>query len=59
MEMETDTNTDVREAGKAGSWYTNNVEDLTEQIDDFFAKVPETLDDSSIPIPGARIIIAP
>lgn len=59
MEMETDTNTDVREAGKAGSWYTNRVKDLAEQISGFFANVPETIDDFSLPIPGARIIIAP
>lgn len=59
--METKTNTDpnTRRAGKAGSWYTDVVEDLAPQIDGFFAKVPETIDGSSLPIPGARIIIAP
>lgn len=57
--MATETNTDIREAGKAGSWYTNKVKDLAEQISGFFADVPETVDDFSLPIPGARIIIAP
>ncbi|KAL7927187.1 MEMO1 family [Trichoderma austrokoningii] len=55
----TDPFPDTRPAGKAGGWYTDIVVDLADQISGFFAKVPETIDDSSLPIPGARIIIAP
>lgn len=57
--METKTDTNTRPATKAGSWYTDDLEDLDAEINGFFAKVPETVDESSLPIPGARIIIAP
>ena len=50
---------DTRPASKAGSWYEKNPTILADVLDDYLAKVPETVDDSSLPIPGARIIIAP
>lgn len=59
METETDMNVDTRPAGKAGSWYEGDLDKLVPQLNGFFAKVPETVDGSSLPIPGARIIIAP
>lgn len=50
---------DTRLAKKAGSWYQAAEDDLMRDINKFLAKVPETVDDSPLPIPGARIIIAP
>lgn len=50
---------ETRLAKKAGSWYKTVEDGLMRDIDKFLAKVPETVDDSQLPIPGARIIIAP
>ncbi|KAK0757681.1 hypothetical protein N5P37_009695 [Trichoderma harzianum] len=50
---------ETRPASKAGSWYTGKPKDLEEELDEYLAEVPETVDGSSLPIPGARIIIAP
>ncbi|KND91193.1 Protein MEMO1 [Tolypocladium ophioglossoides CBS 100239] len=49
----------TRPAGKAGSWYTGHVAALERQLNGFLALVPETINDSPLPIPGARVIIAP
>ncbi|KAK0648849.1 MEMO1 family [Cercophora newfieldiana] len=49
----------TREASHAGSWYEGDPSKLSRQLDEFLARVPETLDNSSLPIPGARVIIAP
>jgi hypothetical protein len=49
----------TREASHAGSWYEEDPSELSQQLDEFLARVPETLDNSSLPIPGARVIIAP
>ena len=50
----------TRQASHAGSWYTQQETTLSQQLDDWLAKVPETIQDvGSIPRPGARIIIAP
>lgn len=49
----------TRPAGKAGSWYTGKAKDLEDQLSEFVARVPETINESSLPIPGARVIIAP
>ncbi|PKK48794.1 hypothetical protein CI102_6678, partial [Trichoderma harzianum] len=49
----------TRPAAKAGSWYEDVVEKLETDLNTFLATVPETVDGSSLPIPGARIIIAP
>ncbi|KAH6608941.1 hypothetical protein Trco_002287 [Trichoderma cornu-damae] len=50
---------DTRPASKAGSWYEGVPKTLAGDIDGYLAKVPATIDDSPLPIPGARIIIAP
>jgi len=49
----------TREASHAGSWYEDDPSELSRQLDEFLGRVPETLDESSLPIPGARVIIAP
>ncbi|KAL2018756.1 hypothetical protein VTK56DRAFT_462 [Thermocarpiscus australiensis] len=49
----------TREASHAGSWYEDDADELSSQLDEFLNRVPETLDDKSLPIPGARVIIAP
>ncbi|KAK4124240.1 UPF0103-domain-containing protein [Parathielavia appendiculata] len=49
----------TREASHAGSWYEGDPEELSSQLDEFLDRVPATLDDSSLPIPGARVVIAP
>ncbi|KAL7961136.1 MEMO1 family [Trichoderma compactum] len=50
---------DTRPASKAGSWYEKNPATLAGVLDDYLATVPKSVDDSSLPIQGARIIIAP
>ncbi|KAK1753443.1 MEMO1 family [Echria macrotheca] len=49
----------TREASHAGSWYEDDPVELSKQLDDFLGRVPEALDDNGLPIPGARVIIAP
>ena len=49
----------TRETGKAGSWYVASPEALSAELDGYLSEVPDTIDGSSLPIPGARIIIAP
>ncbi|KAJ4291481.1 hypothetical protein N0V88_006078 [Collariella sp. IMI 366227] len=49
----------TREASHAGSWYEDNPDELSSQLDEFLNQVPATLDDDSLPVPGARVIIAP
>lgn len=53
------TNMSVRNAGKAGSWYVASPDELGSGLDEYLSDVPGTIDGSSLPIPGARIIIAP
>jgi len=53
------TNMGTREASHAGSWYENDPAGLSQQLDDFLGCVPDILDNSSLPIPSARVIIAP
>ncbi|KAI0021147.1 MEMO1 family [Xylariomycetidae sp. FL0641] len=48
-----------RDASHAHSWYDGDEHSLSAQLDDFLAKVPNTINDSSLPVPGARVIIAP
>ncbi|KAJ5174949.1 UPF0103/Mediator of ErbB2-driven cell motility (Memo-related) [Penicillium canariense] len=49
-----------RQASHAGSWYSDNPRALTRQLDDWLAEVPESMDQvGSLPVPGARVIIAP
>jgi predicted class III extradiol MEMO1 family dioxygenase len=49
----------TREASHAGSWYEGDAEELSSQLDEFLNRVPTTLDGSNLPVPGARVIIAP
>ncbi|KAL6877062.1 MEMO1 family [Trichoderma novae-zelandiae] len=50
---------ETRPASKAGSWYKRLPKDLMEDLNERLAKVPNSVDGSSLPIPGARMIIAP
>lgn len=49
----------TRPPAKAGSWYVGQPDELEEELDEYLANVPEQVDGSSLPIPGARVIIAP
>lgn len=49
----------TREASHAGSWYESDAEELSSQLDGFLDLVPASFDGSNLPIPGARVIIAP
>ncbi|WYZ44029.1 hypothetical protein EsH8_VII_000465 [Colletotrichum jinshuiense] len=50
---------DTRRPGKAGSWYAADPKVLREQLEDFLGKVPDQIDGTGLPVPGARVIIAP
>ncbi|RMJ10809.1 hypothetical protein CDV36_009549 [Fusarium kuroshium] len=49
----------TRPAGKAGSWYEDDPETLKKQLKGFLAAAPDSIDGATLPVPGARIIIAP
>lgn len=49
----------TRKAGKAGSWYVASPDELNSELDDYLSKVPGAIDGASLPISGARIVIAP
>ncbi|GAP85445.1 putative duf52 domain-containing protein [Rosellinia necatrix] len=49
----------IREAAKAGSWYEEDPEILSDQLDGFLSDVPASVNDAALPISGARVIIAP
>ncbi|KAJ4271365.1 hypothetical protein NW762_000067 [Fusarium torreyae] len=49
----------TRPAAKAGSWYKDESQLLLRELQNYLAAVPESLDGASLPIPGARVIIAP
>ncbi len=49
----------TRKASHAGSWYTADAERLSSQLDGWLEAVPDTTNESSLPIPGARVVIAP
>jgi hypothetical protein len=40
-------------------WYPGDPEVLGERIDDYLSRVPDAIEGRSVPIPGARIVIAP
>ena len=49
-----------RDASHAGSWYSDSARTLTRQLDQWLAQVPDEIDGiGQLPVPGARIIIAP
>lgn len=50
----------AREASHAGSWYSDDEETLTRQLDHWLSRVPDEIEGvGNLPVPGARIIIAP
>ncbi|KAI9038532.1 protein MEMO1 [Aspergillus affinis] len=50
----------TREATHAGSWYSGSQSTLARQLDQWLAQAPGELENiGSLPVPGARIIIAP
>lgn len=49
----------TREATHAGSWYDSRPSVLSGALDEWLEKVPTTVDGKELPIPKARVIIAP
>lgn len=49
----------TREATHAGSWYEDDADVLSRQLDGWLEDVPNTIGDKELPIPKARVIIAP
>lgn len=49
----------TREATHANSWYDGNPGTLSGQLDGWLADVPSTINGSEVPIPHARVVIAP
>ncbi|RGP60655.1 hypothetical protein FLONG3_10786 [Fusarium longipes] len=49
----------VRPAAKAGTWYNDDAAKLETQLINYMAAVPESFDGVALPVPGARIVIAP
>lgn len=51
---------DVRPAGKArDGWYQSNGAKLSAELDENLELVPERIDDHSLPLSGARVVISP
>lgn len=49
----------TREPGKADSWYEGDPNVLSDQLDGFLSDVPNSINNTTPPIPGAKVIIAP
>ncbi|KAH6724740.1 MEMO1 family [Leptodontidium sp. MPI-SDFR-AT-0119] len=49
----------TRAASHAGSWYSSRGTTLSNELDQWLAQVPDSIDGTQLPVPGARIIIAP
>ncbi|KAM0546990.1 hypothetical protein ACHAPJ_010533 [Fusarium lateritium] len=49
----------TRPAQKAGTWYEEDPRVLRQQLEGYLAAVPGSIDGVSVPISGARIVIAP
>jgi predicted class III extradiol MEMO1 family dioxygenase len=49
----------TRAASHAGSWYKSHRSTLARELEEYLAAVPAALDQQPLPIPKARIIIAP
>ena len=49
----------TREASHADSWYEGDPSSLSQQLDSFLDNVPSSIDNSGLPIPGAKVVIAP
>ncbi|KAI1334063.1 UPF0103-domain-containing protein [Xylariaceae sp. FL0016] len=49
----------VRDASHAHSWYDGDSVSLSRQLDSFLDAVPTSINNSSLPISGAKLVIAP
>ncbi|KFZ10439.1 hypothetical protein V501_05197 [Pseudogymnoascus sp. VKM F-4519 (FW-2642)] len=49
----------TRAASHAGSWYSSAPATLSSELDGWLAQVPDSIDGNKLPVPGARVIIAP
>ncbi|KFY09145.1 hypothetical protein V492_05581 [Pseudogymnoascus sp. VKM F-4246] len=50
----------TRAASHAGSWYSSAPATLSNELDGWLAQVPDSIDGrNKLPVPGARVIIAP
>lgn len=51
----------TRPAGKAGSWYLADPQRLNARLDEYLALVPQSATQQQVPlpVPGARLVIAP
>ncbi|KAF4470776.1 hypothetical protein FALBO_2328 [Fusarium albosuccineum] len=49
----------TRPAKKAGLWYNGDPKVLKQELQEYLAAVPESVDEVPVPIPGARVVIAP
>ncbi|KAI1871943.1 uncharacterized protein JN550_004146 [Neoarthrinium moseri] len=49
----------TREASHADSWYVGDPGQLNKELDGYLATVPSSINESSLPIPGAKVVIAP
>ncbi|XXH05478.1 hypothetical protein Hte_011907 [Hypoxylon texense] len=49
----------TREASHAYSWYDGDPDALSSQLDGFLNDVPDSINGSGLPIPGAKVVIAP
>lgn len=51
---------DAREDSHAGSWYSDDKSTLSYQLDHWLQEVPDEIEGiGQLPVPGARMIIAP
>lgn len=49
-----------RKASHAGSWYSDSQRHLTRQLDQWLGQVPDEIQGiGRLPVPGARVVIAP
>lgn len=49
----------TRNASHAGSWYKSSRSLLANELQEYLDAVPSVIADQPLPVPGARIIIAP
>ncbi|KAG9244667.1 MEMO1 family [Calycina marina] len=49
----------TRSASHAGSWYSSRPSKLSSELAEWLAEVPKSIDGKDLPVPGARVIIAP
>jgi predicted class III extradiol MEMO1 family dioxygenase len=49
----------TRPASHAGSWYSNDSAKLSQELDIWLGRVPNTIEGVELPPKGARVILAP